>query len=105
MKDGEFQNLNRLIESVRARVSSLETDVYYLKNHPAETPEWRCPAYLSVDGLLVSYRCEVSTDSYNASQDYSIADGRVVHKSHVTHISLESGQRMKIEWANNGPTK
>lgn len=98
MKDDEFQNLNRLIESVRTRVNGLETDVYYLKNQSTKSPLWRCEATLSVD-YEVLYRCEVSSDSYNASRD------TLVCHRHLTHIPLKSGERLRVEWRDRVPTE
>lgn len=67
MKNDEtFHNQQiRDMEVVLNRIRNIETDIYYLKNHPDYAAEWRC---------------------------------------HVTHLTTLHGERITVEWKNDGTT-
>jgi hypothetical protein len=93
----------RDMEVVLNRIRNIETDIYYLKNHPDYVAEWRCDGFIVTDNA-VSHRCEMSINSYDATKDNYVANGVVVHRQHVTHLTTLHGERILVEWKNDGTT-
>jgi hypothetical protein len=95
-----FKTNTEQFNELRVRLDNLESEVYYLKNHPL-APKWRCTEVIDVDDIDVAYRCEYNTamTTLPHRSDYRV-EQYIIHEKHVVHLSLKTGQRIKIEWRN-----